>query len=575
MDLPEPIERSLLYVSIALVLLASYLIYRLIKTKKTLTNRENAQKQKVYQITILKEIQDRIGYSLDISEVVDVITGSLNHLFPYSASSSLLIKEDKLLFKIHLEEAVNKKFVDDVKKSTLASLSALYGALPEELDEEISGTAINEIRTKPLSSFFHIPLIISGKVVGIITVSSTTPNLYKEDEMTILYQITSQASTALTRLNEVLETEKGKLTAMIAGLADGVFMVDTNKQLLIINKAAKSFLETARENPVFSDLINAFKGQYDLSAKIDQAIATSGLIKDKDVTIGQKTFDIFITPVFTSRETESQKVLGASILIHDITMEKQVDTIKEDFTHMIVHELRAPLTGIRASSELLLDGKLERNEEEQMLRIIDGQSKILLDQIGSVLDAAKIESKNFTIQKVESDIRQTVDVAVKSLEPIATKKKISIDVDLPQDLPPISFDPTRITQVVNNLISNSLKFTKEGGKITVSAKLANGFLDISVTDNGIGIPKEEQKDIFSKYYQIRTTPHELAKKGTGLGLYIVKGIVEAHGGTVWAESEEGKGTTITFSLPIPIPNHYNYHIHQVELENLNPVSIST
>jgi len=564
MELSETLENFFIFISFGLLLLTSYLIFHLIKTKKTLTQREDAQKQKVYQVTILKEIQDKIGYSLDIEEVVDVITGSLNNLFPYSASSSLLLENDKLLFKVHLEEIVNRQFIDDVKKSTVASLSALYGTLPSEVVEQVSGSPTDESKVKKLASFFHIPLIISGKVVGIITVSSTTPNLYKEEEMTILYQITSEASTALTRLNEVLETEKGKLTSMIAGLVDGVFMVDVKKQLMIINKAAKEFLETSKEILSFTDIVNAFKGEYDLASKIDQAIASSIHIKDKEVTIGQKTFDIYITPVFAPHQEDIEKIIGVSVLIHDITIEKQVDTIKQDFTHMIVHEIRAPLTGIRASSELLLQGGLEENEEQQMLKIIDQQSRFLLDQIGSVLDAAKIESKSFTVQKTQGNIKQIISEVAENLRPVATKKDISITVDVPDDLPAVSFDPIRITQVMNNLISNSLKFTKEGGKITVSKKQTNGFLDISVSDNGIGVPKEEQKDLFSKYYQIRTTPHQLAKKGTGLGLYIVKGIVEAHGGTVWVESEEEKGTTITFSLPIPIPDHFNYHSHQQE-----------
>lgn len=561
----------LIYLSFLLVIFSGYLIYRLIKTKKNLTKREELQKQKVYQITILKEIQDKIGYSLDTEEVVDVITGSLSNLFRYSASSSLLLKGDKLLFKVHLEEEVNRQFIEEVKKSTIASLSALYGMLPTQIIEHVSGAVIDDSKVKKLASFFHIPLIISGKVVGIITVSSTTANIYKDEEMTILYQITSEASTALTRLNSVLETEKGKLTSMISGLADGVFMVDVKKQLMIINKAAKSFLGVGKEVLSFSDILSAFKGQYDLSEKIDQAVSSTGYITDKEVAIGEKFFDIYITPVFAPFETSSKEIIGVSVLLHDITVEKQIDTIKQDFTYMMVHEIRAPLTGIRASSELLLQG-LNKEDERQMLKIIDQQSKSLLDQIGSLLDASKIEAKKFTVQKTQGDIKSVINGVVEILRSVATKKGISILIDLPDKLPVVSFDPTRISQVMNNLISNSLKFTNQGGKIVISAKITNGFLDISVTDNGIGVSKENQKDLFSKYFQIRTTPHQLAKKGTGLGLYIVKGVVEAHGGTVWVESparnassiadaggEQGKGTTITFSLPIPIPNHYQYH----------------
>ena len=114
----------------------------------------------------------------------------------------------------------------------------------------------------------------------------------------------------------------------------------------------------------------------------------------------------------------------------------------------------------------------------------------------------------------------------------------------------MEIDPLRITQSLNNLISNSLKFTPVNGKIVVSVKNADGGLIIAVSDNGIGIPESEQQDLFSKYYQIRTTPHQLAKKGTGLGLYITKGVVEAHGGTVGVTSEGlNKGTTIYFTLP--------------------------
>ena len=126
-----------------------------------------------------------------------------------------------------------------------------------------------------------------------------------------------------------------------------------------------------------------------------------------------------------------------------------------------------------------------------------------------------------------------------------------ISTDIYYPLPKVDLDPVRITQVLNNLVSNSLKFTSPNGKIVVSAKPGDGTITVGVSDNGMGIPESEQKDLFSKYYQIRTTPHQLAKKGTGLGLYITKGIVEAHGGLVGVISEgPNKGTTIYFTLPI-------------------------
>jgi signal transduction histidine kinase len=195
--------------------------------------------------------------------------------------------------------------------------------------------------------------------------------------------------------------------------------------------------------------------------------------------------------------------------------------------------------------------ELAREEQKKLLTIIDEQSKSLLGQIGQVLDAAKIEAGQFSINKVTSDIGKVVEDAVEPFLPEARKKQIYLSTGIGSPLPKVEIDPLRITQALNNLISNSLKFTPVNGKIVVSVKNADDGLTIAVSDNGIGIPESDQKDLFSKYYQISTTPHQLAKKGTGLGLYITKGIVEAHGGTVGVESEGlNKGTTIYFTLPV-------------------------
>jgi signal transduction histidine kinase len=353
----------------------------------------------------------------------------------------------------------------------------------------------------------------------------------------------------------VLETEKGKLTSMISSLVDGVFMVDTNKNLLIINEAAKTFLNLGTQTANLTRVLTAIGQQYNLADKIDQALKNNAPLEDKEVTINNKIFDVFITPVPNALDEKNAQPIGASILFHDITIEKSVETIKEDFTHMMVHELRAPLTAIKDSAELMIEtfedkGALEKEQQRRLLKIMDMQSKNLLEQINQVLDAAKIEAGRFSIEKVSSDIGEVIQNAVEPYLPQANKKQILISTDIYYPLPKVDVDPIRITQVLNNLISNSLKFTPANGKVVVSAKPGDGIVTVGVSDNGIGIPESEQKDLFSKYYQIRTTPHELAKKGTGLGLYITKGIVEAHNGSVGVISSEGKGTTIYFTLPI-------------------------
>lgn len=575
MALPEIIS---ILTTIIFGLIAIFFSIREEKHKKALLSKEDKNKQRLYEISILKEIQDRIGYELDIERVVDVVTGSIKNLFPYSTSSSILIKEDLLVFNTYIEESVSHAFLNQVKSSMLASLSAISEApLPTEIKEHASGVVPDDTNTFLPASFFQIPLIINDKVVGLLNISSTKPGLYKEDEMTILYRITNQAASALSKLEDVLSTEKGKLLAMIASLSDGVFMLDKNNQLLVINQAAKNFLGLEKVNLSIIDILSAFKINFDIAPKLEESVLQKKTIEAKEVKIGNKTIQIIISPVI---EENKNTVIGVSVLLHDITLEKNLAQLKEDFTNMIVHELRTPLTSIKGASELLVRSpvKLTDIEQARLLHLIQEQSHRLLDEVSTLLDAAKMEAGRFSIEKTPGDIRQTIYEKVQMLSPQAQAKHITIATDLDQHLPSAVFDHFRIGQVITNLVSNSLKFTPEGGKIivkvsrvpqvpqvsrgvdeeardtrdTLDTRGTPNFITVSVSDNGIGIPKEKQETLFSKFSQVIHDRPDIVKlaQGTGLGLYIAKGIVEAHGGHIFLESEEGKGTTVSFTLPI-------------------------
>lgn len=517
------------------------------KTRKKLLEQGKLQKQKIFEVSILKEIQDRIGYSLDVEEVIDVITGSLKHIFPFSAASSMVLKQNKIVFKTYVEEQISHKFIEETKQSMLGSLKALLASLPIKIEEEILGLPLDDNNILSVASFFHIPLVVNNQIVGLINISSTTPNLYKEDEMTILYQITAQASNALSKLREVLETEKGKLTSMIASLNDGVFMLDNEKNVLIINDSAKRFLRlnaSANSGQVtFFDVLSSFPKDYDLVNRIEKVALTKLPSQGEEVRIADKVFSTFITPVLAS----DNKVIGMAILMQDITLQKNLSGLKEDFTNMMVHELRAPLTNIKDASSLILDSKLNEQEKEQFTNMINSQAKILLTQVSDLLDASKIEAGRFTVNKSHSDLGKIIADVVKTFLPQAEKKQVNLSFQS-SPLPPIELDPIRITQVINNLVSNSLKFTNAGGKIQIQATQRGNSVVVSISDTGIGIPQDKQKDLFSKFYQVAKTAS--STQGTGLGLYLVKGVINAHNGAISLESEEGKGTTISFTLPI-------------------------
>lgn len=546
-------------------LLAIYLAASVQKLKKELKKIDENRKRRVYELSVLKTLQERIGYSLDVERVIDTITGSLKNLFPYSAVSSIVIHEDKYVFKISLEERVGTSFVDQVKKSMLASLASLMDhPVPQHFEEVKMGLIADDDNTNPLASFFHIPLIVKGEIVGIISICSTKPGLYKEDDMTILYQLTSTASNALSRLQELISTEQEKLLSMIASLADGILMIDNSYKLTLINQAAKNLLGIPHlTNPTIFDTVNMLSKQSDFGSKIKESLSLGRIIEEKELQLVDKTVQIIVTPVFGPNEdpaSTQKKVMGVTVLIHDITLEKSLQQMKEDFTNAVVHELRSPLTAVKAAAEMMIQNQTLEQNQQRLAIIIDEQSKRLLNEINSLLDAAKLEAGHFTIWQAPNEIEKVVQESVELFQPEAEKKNIKITSFIEDTLPQAFIDNSRIDQVLNNLIANSLKFTPSGGEIKIKVVSqynpqlphtpTNPGILVSITDTGIGIPSDKQKILFHKFSQVKQDHTTDPSEGTGLGLYIAKGIVEAHGGSIYINSGLGQGTTIFFTLPV-------------------------
>lgn len=223
----------------------------------------------------------------------------------------------------------------------------------------------------------------------------------------------------------------------------------------------------------------------------------------------------------------------------------------EEYSHMIVHELRAPVVAIKDSASILLSDKLSEGEEKKMLNLIHDEANKLLRQISTILDAAKAADGKLSLKKTRGDIANLVREEMALFQPEAKRKNINIISDIEPGLPSFFFDNVRITEALNNILSNSLKYTNENGIIKVNVTKDGGNVVISVADNGIGIAAEKQNRLFSKFEELGGSMDKKKESlSSGLGLYITKWIVEAHGGTIKITSEEGKGTTTIFTLPL-------------------------
>jgi len=229
---------------------------------------------------------------------------------------------------------------------------------------------------------------------------------------------------------------------------------------------------------------------------------------------------------------------------------KEMDKIKSDFFSLMAHELRMPLASIKEGTNLLLNGIGEEHKEKrrEVLAIVYEESNHLIDLVNSLLDLSKMEAGVIALNLEKKDILALINKAVSGMEPLAIAKNLTINKNVPPDLPQIKMDGEKIIQALRNLIGNAVKFTPEGGHITISAQSMEKGLRISVADTGPGIPKEDIDAIFDKFQQVAITSYNKIK-GTGLGLAIVKHIVNAHGGRVWVESETGTGSVFIFVLP--------------------------
>jgi signal transduction histidine kinase len=229
--------------------------------------------------------------------------------------------------------------------------------------------------------------------------------------------------------------------------------------------------------------------------------------------------------------------------------------MREDFMDMTVHELRSPLTAIKdASSMLVTLTTLDANERAKLLHIIHDQSKFMLDQVTVLLDFAKLNQGKLTIQKISCDLIELLQQEVQIFLPQAQKRNMNITTEFDPNLPAFCFDKMRIAQVMNNIISNSIKYGRDNGHIILRAKAAEQHGDqvivVSVTDDGPGIPKERQESLFDKFSQLDNGKYNNLSNSSGLGLYVAKGIIEEHGGKITLESEPGHGTTVSFTLPL-------------------------
>jgi PAS domain S-box-containing protein len=364
----------------------------------------------------------------------------------------------------------------------------------------------------------------------------------------IIDEKTKSEDVAWRKYNKVL-SDKKKTEAVIRSIAEGLVVVDPQGKVIMMNPAAERLLGVSKKNKIGKPIAEDIRQEQLLSL-----VKGSGEKEDTEIElISQQDTKKTLRASSAVVENEYGQTVGMVSVLSDITKQKEVDQLKANFVANVSHELRTPLVAIDKAISLLFTktaGEISPTQEE-FLSMAQRNLKRLTLLVNDLLDLSKLEAKKMDIKLEPISIESLVREAVEGMNAWAKTKSLNIEIKIQEGLPQVNLDPNRIIQVLNNIIGNAIKFTPDKGNITIEANLhkEGNKIELSVADNGIGIAKEDLPKIFDKFYQ---TGERVATdiNGTGIGLTIVKEIVELHGGKIWAESEKGSGAKFIFTLPL-------------------------
>jgi len=519
--------------------------------------------------------------TLNVDQLLGEILAVLERSFGYLSCAVLLVDEATRELYIKASRGYPQEVVERTRISIgeegITGWVAAHKVPLNVPDVAEDPRYIEEV--KGTRSEIAVPMLSGEKVIGVLDAQSPKVNAFNEDDLRVLSSIAAQASIAIeeARLFEQVAEVRNKLQAILNSTRDGILMLDTMGQIVMVNPMIERLWNLERPDAIRLDLAQLVEEDpHDLLAKLGYTQeqmrgllhqlqeGEQGLSKAvyEIATPGRRAIERVCAPVLDERGGS----IGQMIVLRDITEQKELERMREDLTHMIVHDLRSPLAAVMGGLHLvreLINRGADIARAVEPLDIAISSSEKMLELVNSLLDISQLEAGQMRLEIKARSLPDLVDGARARVAPLALEDGIALRVDLPPDLPQVAADENLVTRVLVNLLDNAIKFSPRGGVVSVRADgvsaiptfeessetTAQHYISVSVTDTGPGIPEAYREKIFEKFSQVEEQESRRGL-GSGLGLTFCKLVVEAHGGHIWVESQMGQGSTFTFTLPV-------------------------
>jgi PAS domain S-box-containing protein len=354
----------------------------------------------------------------------------------------------------------------------------------------------------------------------------------------------------------IAEEERDKTQTIITNFTDGLLVFDEKKTLILINPQAENFFEIRDKDVINKKLsgLSAFPIFKPLTKLLEEIFATEITDSIEMKRLFRKELPIkenLILEVSTLPLQKGEEKIGTLVILHDITREKMVERMKSEFVSLAAHQLRTPLSAIKWTLRMLLDGDLGEITQEQrgfIEKTYKGNER-MISLINDLLNVTRIEEGRYLYQLIPTNIESVIQFVISSYKEEIKKKKLKFEfLKLKEKFPQVSIDVEKIRLAIQNILDNAIRYTPLEGEVTISLDSDKNNIEVSIKDTGVGIPKDQRGRVFAKFFR-GANVIKLETEGTGLGIFIAKNIIEAHGGKIWFKSEEGKGTTFYFTLP--------------------------